>query len=90
MPKNQKPTQNNDPWNIPEVPTGKSEFGAGKCPVRAARHYHRYMSEHPDLRKGRCRLFIPIKGNNAGRELSAATISRWICTTIEDSHASLK
>ena len=33
---------------------------------------------------------IPIKDNNAGKELSAATISRWICTTIVDSHATFK
>ena len=84
MRKNQKPNQGNDPWFIPSVPTSKSEFGA---PVRALRLYHRYQSEHPELRKGRRRLFIPIKDNNAGKELSAATISRWICTTIIDSHA---
>ena len=48
------------------------------------------MIEHPELRKGRRRLFLPIKDNNAGKELSAATISRWICTTIVDSHAALQ
>ena len=48
------------------------------------------MTEHPELRKGRRRLFIPIKDNNTGKELSAATISRWICTTIVDSHATLQ
>ena len=31
-----------------------------------------------------------IKDNNAGKELSAATISRWICTTIVDSHAAMQ
>ena len=31
MRKNQKPNQVNDPWNIPAVPTGKSEFGAPKA-----------------------------------------------------------
>ena len=87
MRKNQRPNQVNDPWYIPAVPTGKSEFGAPNCPVRALRYYRRYQSKHPELRKGRCRLFIPIKDNNAGKELSAATISRWICTTIIDSHA---
>ena len=88
MSKNQKPSQTNDPWYIPAVPTGK--FGASNCPVRALRYYHRYMSEHPELWKGRRRLFIPIKDSNAGKELSAATISRWICTTIVDSHASIQ
>ena len=42
--------------------------------------------EHLELRKGRPRLFIPFKDNkyNAGKQLSAASISRWI-TTIVDS-----
>ena len=86
MRKNQKPNQVNDPWYIPVVQTGKPEFGAPKCPVRALRYYHRYLTEHPELRKD-SRLFVPIKDNNAGKELSASTISRWICTTIVDSHA---
>ena len=90
MRKNQRPNQVNDPWYIPAVPTGKPEFGAPNCLVRALKYYHRYMSEHPDLRKGRCHLFIPFKDNNAGKELSAASISRWICTTIVDSHASIQ
>ena len=47
------------------------------------------MTKHPELRKGRCCLFIPIK-DNAGKELSAASISCWICTTIVDSHATIQ
>ena len=66
----------------PAFPTGKADFGAPNCPVIALRRYHRYMTEHPKLRKGRRCFFIPIKDNNAGKELSAPTISRWICTTI--------
>ena len=89
MRKNQKPNVN-DPWYIPAAPTGKSEFGAPNCPVRAPRYYHRYQTEHTELRKGRRRLFIPIKDNNAGKELSAATIFRWICTTIVESHAACR
>ena len=48
MRKNQRPNQVSDPWYIPAVPTGKPEFGAPNCPVRALRYYHRYryMSEH--------------------------------------------
>ena len=80
MHKNQKPNQVNDPWFIPAVPTGKPGFGAPNCPVRALRYYHRYLPEHPEL----------IKDNNAGKELSASTISRWICTTIVDSHAAIQ
>ena len=90
MRKNQKPNQVNDPWFIPAVPTGKPEFGAPNCPVRALRYYHRYLTEHPELRKDRCRLFVPIKDNHAGKELSASTISRLICTTIVDSHAAIQ
>ena len=90
MRKNQRPNQVIDPFYIPAVPTGKPEFGAPNCPARALKYYHRYMSEHPYLRKGRRRLFIPFKDNNAGKELSAASISRWICTTIVDSHASIQ
>ena len=90
MRKNRRPNHVNDPWYIPAVPTGKPEFGAPNCPVRALKYYHRYMTEHLELRKGRRRLFIPFKDNNAGKELSAASISRWTCTTIVDSHASLQ
>ena len=90
MRKNQRPNQVNDPLYIPAVPTGTLDFGAPNCPVRALRYYHRYMTEHPELRKGKRSLFIPFKDNNAGKELSAASISRWIYTTIVDSHASLQ
>ena len=78
MRKNQKLSQINDPWNVPVVPYGKSEFGApnSNCPVRAIRYYHGYMSEHSELQKGRRCLFIPVEDNNARRELNAATISR--------------
>ena len=89
MRKNQKPHQVNDPWYIPAVPTCKSEFGAPNFPVRALRYYHRHLTEHPELGKDRRCLFVPIKDNNAGKELSASTI-RWICTTIVDSHAAIQ
>ena len=90
MRKNQKPNQVNDPWYIPAVPTGKSEFGAPNCPLRSLRYYHRYFTEHPELTKDKHRLFVPIKDRNTGKELSAATISRWICTAIVDSHAAMQ
>ena len=63
MCKNQKPNQVNEPWYIPVVPTGKSEFGARNCPVRVLCYYHK--TEHRELRKGTRRLFLPIKDNNA-------------------------
>ena len=91
MRKNQRPNQVSDPWYIPAVPTGRPEFGAPICPVRALKYDYKNMTEHPELRKDRHRLFIPFKDNNAGKELSAASIySRWICTTKVDSHASIQ
>ena len=44
MRKNQRPNQVNYPWYTPAVPTGRPEFGAPKCPLRAPKYYHRYMS----------------------------------------------
>ena len=67
-----------------------SQFGSPNFPVRALRYYHRYLTQHPELRKDRRHLFVPIKDNNAGKELSAYTISRWICTTIVDFHAAIQ
>ena len=81
MRKNQKHTQINETLVYPS---------GTHWQVRALRYHYRYVSEHPDLRKGRYRLFIPVKENCAGKELSAAAISRWICATIVDSHASLQ
>ena len=76
MRKTQRPNQVNYPWYIPAVPTGRPEFGAPNCPLRAPKYYHRYMCEHPELRKGRRRLFVPLF--IPFKELSAASISRWI------------
>ena len=90
MRKDHKPNQVNDPWYNPAVPTDKSEFGAPNCPVRALRYYHRHLTEHPELGKDKRRLFVPIKDNNASKELSASTISRWICTSIFVSHAAIQ
>ena len=68
-----------DPQYIQFKPKGagvtlyfRPEFGAPNGPVIALKYYHRYMSEHPELRKGRRCLFIPFK------ELSATSIPRWI------------
>ena len=57
MRKSQEPNQVSGPWYIPAVPTGKPEFGAPNCSVRALRYYRRYLTEHPGLRKDRRRLF---------------------------------
>ena len=73
-----------------QLASQKSEFGAPKCHLRALRYYHRHLTEHPELGKDRRRPFFPIKDNNASKELSASTISRWIRTTIVDSHAAIQ
>ena len=44
MRKNQRPNQVNYPWYIPVVPTGRPEFGAPNCPLRAPKYYHRCLS----------------------------------------------
>ena len=60
------------------------------APTAQVGYCHKYMTGHPELRKGRCCLFVSSKDSIAGKELSAASISRWICTTTVDSHASLQ
>ena len=82
--KNQRSNQVNDPWYILAVLTGKPEFGAPNCPVRALKQCHRYIKE------GQAPPIYPFKDNNAGKELSATSISRWTCTTIVYSHASIQ
>ena len=77
-------------WAVVTLYFSQPEFCTPNCPVRALRYYHRYLTEHPELRKDRRCLFVPIKDNNAGKELSASSISRWICTTIVDSHAAIQ
>ena len=76
MRKNKKTTLTNDPWYIPAVPTRKSEFGLQIVQFELlGTTIGIYMSDHPELRKDRHCLFIPIKYNNARKEHSAATIS---------------
>ena len=61
MRKNQRPNQVNDPWYIPAVPTGRPEFGAPNCPVRALKYYHQYMSEHPELGRAGAAYLSPLR-----------------------------
>ena len=53
------------------------------CPVLALRFY---LQRVKSLRGRRKRLFIPVKG---GGEVSAASISRWIASTIKKAYSSL-
>jgi hypothetical protein len=86
--KNQRATETNAPLVIPAIPTGKAQFGHPNCPVRALKYYHR-RTKDPLLRKGRSHMFIPLKDVKPGQEISSSTISRWICSTIIDTHQSL-
>ena len=89
MRKNQRPNQVNDPWYIPAVLTGKPDIGAPNCSVRAQRYYHIYDSA-PRVKGWQTPLVYSIKRQQCGKELSEASITRWICTTIVDSHAILQ
>ena len=75
MRKNQRPKQVNNCCYIPTVSTGRPDFGAPNCPVRALGFYHRYTTEHPELRKGRHRLFI-INNNKQLFQLKTTTLER--------------
>ena len=86
--KNQKVGETNSPFVIPALPTDKDLPVAPNCPVRALKYYHRRTSE-PSVRKGRKKLFIPLKDNHQGMEISTSTISRWLCTIISLAHDQL-
>ena len=70
MRKNQRPNQVSDPCYIPAVPTGKPDFGAPNCPVRALRYYHRYMTEHP-VKEGQTPLIYSFLGQRCGQARSS-------------------
>ena len=54
MRKNHKPNQDNHPWYIPAVPTGKSDFGAPNYPgVKALRYYQRYYYRASRIKEDR-------------------------------------
>jgi hypothetical protein len=83
--KNQLPAVAPSPIEIPSL----SRICAGDdqdrllCPVRALRFY---LNASKVKRKGRKRLFLPLKGSV---DISASTISRWIVTTIKRAYQSL-
>ena len=64
MRKNQRPNQENDQWYIPAVLTGRPEFGAPNCPVRALKYNHRYMTE-----EGQAPLIFPLSITMRARSL---------------------
>ena len=71
--KTQRVGETNSPLIIPALPTGKELPVAPNCPVRDLKYYHRRTSE-PSVRKGRKKLFIPIKDNHQGMEISTSII----------------
>ena len=83
--KNQSPFSADTPVVIQALPTGHREFGSPLCPVRALRYYRRATS-HPNIRKGRNRLFVPFRDNNQGKEISPMSISRWIVSVITEAY----
>ena len=83
--KNQLPSVAPKPFSIPSLSQtcGRNDEDRLLCPVRALKFYLNRVRPLRGLRK---RLFIPIKG---GGDISAASISRWIASTIKKAYASL-
>ena len=77
--KNQLPSVVPPPLIIPSLSAvcGRSDHDRYLCPVRAIKFY---LKATESLRVNRSRLFIPLKGS---KEISAATISRWIGSAIK-------
>ena len=83
--KNQLPSVAPKPFSIPSLSQtcGRNDEDRLLCPVRALKFYLNRVRPLRGLRKT---LFIPIKG---GGDISAASISRWIASTIKKAYASL-
>ena len=87
--KNRSPLVADKPVVIKALPIpGRTDFGAILCPVRALRYY-RTATRDNDIRRDRQRLFVPIKDNNQGQEISPDSISRWITSVISDAYQSV-
>ena len=83
--KNQLPSMAPSPFTIPSLARscGQDDEDRLLCPVRALRYY---LERVKPLRGSRKRLFVPLKG---GGDISAASISRWIASTIRKAYSSL-
>ena len=83
--KTQLPTIASEPFSIPSLSQacGTQDEDRLLCPIRALKFY---LNRVKPLRASRKRLFIPIKG---GGDVSAASISRWIASTIRKAYSSL-
>ena len=83
--KNQLPSVAPLPIIIPSLSRtcGRDDKDRLLCPVRALKFY---LDRVKTLRGSRKRLFIPLKGQH---DISAASISRWIASTIRASYSQL-
>ena len=83
--KTQLPSSAPTAFSVPSLSNACGEADKDRllCPVRALKYY---LSRVKSLRGNRKRLFIPIKGKS---DISAASISRWIASTIRKAYSSL-
>ena len=83
--KTQLPSVAPSPFSIPSLSLncGRDDADRTLCPVRALKFY---LARVKPLRGHRKRLFLPLKG---GGDISAASISRWIASTIRKAYSSL-
>ena len=83
--KNQLPSMASKPFKVPSLSRtcGNEDEDRLLCPVRSLKFY---LSRVKSIRGSRKRLFIPLKG---GVDVSAASISRWVASTIKRAYSSL-
>ena len=83
--KNQLPSRAPDSINIPKLSNfcHRNDFNFKLCPIRAIKVY---LNRTKPFRKGRNRLFLPIKGDH---DLKKTTISSWVRYTIRHAYNSI-
>lgn len=83
--KTQLPSVAPKPFTIPSLSRDLSRSDPDRtlCPVRALKFY---LDKVKTSRGSRKRLFIPVKGK---QEISAASISRWVASTIRVAYSEL-
>ena len=76
--KNQLPSRCPDDILVPNLAKTpkRKDFNRFLCPVRALKYY---VKQTESVRKGRNRLFLPIKGNH---DINKGSISGWISSVI--------
>ena len=83
--KNQLPSMASKPFKVQSLSKtcGQDDEDRLLCPVRALKFY---LNRVKSIRGSQKRLFIPLKG---GGDVSAASISRWVASTIKKAYSSL-